>query len=339
MVAGAAADEVLGLTARFVEDGRLLPISPDQIAERLGPGGGFLWLDVDAWTPAVDDLLTAHLNLHPVARDYARVRNHMPMVHGYRDHLFLVLHRPVVLRAGETEMVELDVFLGRRFVVTVQKRNADRIGGIEAVSEIDETLDRIAGGRVRPDTPVELVHAVVSLMALRQRLLVQDVAIRVADLEHRALRGRLNDPEQSLDEMFLVRYELLSVRTTAAHNEEVLGRARRLEAVADGHKEPRLADLQDMFRRVHRMTDSEQELLAGVIGLFRARTDTKMTVASERLAVLAAVTLPVTAISSVYGVNVIVNGQTQVVQLVIVLVVMAVISGLLLRWTKKQGWW
>ncbi len=46
------------------------------------------------------------------------------------------------------------------------------------------------------------------------------------------------------------------------------------------------------------MTDSEQELLAGVIDLYRTRTDTKMMIAMERLAVLAAVTLPATAIAS-----------------------------------------
>ena len=42
-------------------------------------------------------MLAAELHLHPVARDDCQVHNHRPMVHGYRDHLFLVLHRPVVL--------------------------------------------------------------------------------------------------------------------------------------------------------------------------------------------------------------------------------------------------
>ena len=64
-----------------------------------------------------------------------------------------------------------------------------------------------------------------------------------------------------------------------------------------------------------------------------------MTVAMERLAVIAAVTLPVTAIASVYGMNVIVNEHTHVNQLVGVIVAMLLISGLLLRWAKRQGWW
>lgn len=73
-----------------------------------------------------------------------------------------------------------------------------------------------------------------------------------------------------------------------------------------------------------------------MIELYRTRTDTKMMIAGERLA---AVTLPVTAISSILGMNVIASANTQVTALVVLLVVMLVISGVLLRYTKRQGWW
>jgi Mg2+ and Co2+ transporter CorA len=327
------------MTVRLVSNGGVMEKSVEEIPVLLKREDGFVWLDVPQWTVEIDGLLAAELNLHPVAREYCRVRNHMPMVHGYRDHVFMVLHRPVVLGQGETRLVELDLFVGDRFLITVHKRDDASIAAVEAVSEIEETLDRIGGGRIAPRTPVELTHALVSLMALRQRLLVQDVAVRVSEVEDKVLHQQLTNPEHALEEMFLVRYELLSVRTTAAHSEEVLARARKLLAPGHHDDEVQLADLQDMFRRVHRMTDSEQELLAGVIDLYRTRNDTKLTIASERLAVLAAITLPATAISSVYGMNVIVNPHTEPVQLTVVLIIMAAISGVLLRWTKKQGWW
>ena len=327
------------MTVRLVSNGGVMEKSVEEIPVLLKREDGFVWLDVPVWTVEIDGLLAAELNLHPVAREYCRVRNHMPMVHGYRDHVFMVLHRPVVLGQGETRLVELDLFVGDRFLITVHKRDDASIAAVEAVSEIEETLDRIGGGRIAPRTPVELTHALVSLMALRQRLLVQDVAVRVSEVEDKVLHQQLTNPEHALEEMFLVRYELLSVRTTAAHSEEVLARARKLLGPGHHDDEVQLADLQDMFRRVHRMTDSEQELLAGVIDLYRTRNDTKLTIASERLAVLAAITLPATAISSVYGMNVIVNPHTEPVQLTVVLIIMAAISGVLLRWTKKQGWW
>jgi magnesium transporter len=55
--------------------------------------------------------------------------------------------------------------------------------------------------------------------------------------------------------------------------------------------------------------------------------------------VIAAVTLPITAIASVYGMNVIVSDKTHLGQLAIVLGVMVAISLTLLRWARRQGWW
>ena len=87
------------------------------------------------------------------------------------------------------------------------------------------------------------------------------------------------------------------------------------------------------------LADGESHFLFGVIELYQTKVHTKMTVAMERLAVIAAVTLPITAIASVYGMNVIVNDETHYLQLGIVLVAMVTISLTLLRWARRQGWW
>jgi Mg2+ and Co2+ transporter CorA len=88
-----------------------------------------------------------------------------------------------------------------------------------------------------------------------------------------------------------------------------------------------------------RITHSQLDFLSGITEYYRARTDTKMTIAAERLAVIAAITLPVTAISSVLGMNVIVNDSTNWPWLIILLVLMIALSLVLLRWAKRQGWW
>jgi magnesium transporter len=93
------------------------------------------------------------------------------------------------------------------------------------------------------------------------------------------------------------------------------------------------------MNRIRNLADGEREYLQGVIEFYRARAETKMTVAAERLAVIAVVTLPITALSSIYGMNIIVNGTTHVTQLIVVLAIMAVMSALLLAWAKRRGWW
>ena len=87
------------------------------------------------------------------------------------------------------------------------------------------------------------------------------------------------------------------------------------------------------------ISDAQLVFLMGVTEFYRARTDTKMTIAAERLAVIAAITLPITSLSSVVGMNVIVNESTRWVPLIILLLIMLIISLVLLRWAHKQGWW
>ncbi len=76
-----------------------------------------------------------------------------------------------------------------------------------------------------------------------------------------------------------------------------------------------------------------------MIELYQTKVNTKMTVAMERLAVIAAVTLPITAIASIEGMNMIVSLKENMIELGIVVLIMAVMSFLLLRWARRQGWW
>jgi Mg2+ and Co2+ transporter CorA len=169
---------------------------------------------------------------------------------------------------------------------------------------------------------------------------IGEVAEKIPGLEKRVMEGDFRDPESLLEELFLLRHELMTVRTMAAQEHDIFQRMSNLgDRVVPADDVHYSHDLADQFDRVRSIADGECQFLFGVIELYQTRVTTKMTLAMERLAVIAAVTLPVTAIASVYGMNVIVNGSTHWVQLILVLCAMVVISGLLLRWAHRQGWW
>jgi Mg2+ and Co2+ transporter CorA len=100
-----------------------------------------------------------------------------------------------------------------------------------------------------------------------------------------------------------------------------------------------VTDLEDQFRRIAQMGDAQREYLQGVIEFYQARTNTKMTLAAERLAVIAGVTLPVTAVSSIMGMNVIVSDHTHFGWLTGLLILMTAMSIAMLVWARRQGWW
>ena len=190
-----------------------------------------------------------------------------------------------------------------------------------------------------PPARAELSYAVTSAVARRQRALVGVVAGKLPELEQQVMVSQLKEPEELLERMFLLRHELTTARTMAAQSHDVHARIASLDRFVAEPVRLLARDLAEQFDRVRSIADGEAQFLFGVIELYQTKVNTKMTLAMERLAVIAAVTLPVTAIASVYGMNVIVNQHTHVPQLILVVLVMLAISGMLLRWARKQGWW
>ncbi len=300
---------------------------------------GLVWVDIPTCDGAAVRVLSEVFGFHPLAVRDCVERNRVPKVHAYPDHVFVVLHTPEQGKGGHIHYVELDQFVGPRYLVTVHGPVNPAVDPEVALRETRAVLQRVEAGRVRPASSFELSYAIVSALTRRQEAFVETLTRDVWLLEQRVTGGHLGDPEQFLEELFRARHGLLAVRTMGALSREVYGRMATLARSVPPEAQPLVEDIVDQFDRVHSMADGEKEYLQGVIEFYQTRTETKMTIAAERLAVIAAVTLPITALSSVYGMNIIVNHSTQFVQLAVALAVMAAISAALLLWAKRQEWW
>jgi len=329
--------EVLLITADGAQ-----PRSPDELDELLADvrgGRGVLWVDVPLWDEAAAAALTDRFGIHPRAADDCARRNPVPKVHLYPDHLFVVLHAPERGERGHVHYVELDQFIGPGWYITVHGPLNPKVTPEAARVETGAVTRRLQAGRFRPTSAHELSFAVVAALTARLRDYLAALTEEVWALERQVTAGHHGDAEEFLEELFQVRHGLLTVRTIAALSREVYGRMVGLAAVRDDAARALVADVEDQFRRIAQMGDAQREYLQGVIEFYQTRTNTKMTIAAERLAVIAAVTLPVTAVSSIMGMNVIVNDSTHISWLVGLLVFMAAMSVLMLVWAHRQGWW
>lgn len=301
---------------------------------------GFLWLDIPTWDSAAEQILTDEFQLHPVAIDQARERNHTARVHSYRDHVFLIIHAPEIGSGGHVHYLELDQFVSERFLITVHGPLNPRVPMEKALAETRAVIRRLDAGRLQPKSPFALMYAIVSAVILKEEILVAELARDVGLLEQRVMAGSEEQkPEEFLTALFSARHELLTIRTMAAQGAEIYGRAITLSEFAPKDGLRLMQDLLDQYERMTRISSSQLDFLMGVTEFYRTRTDTKMTIAAERLAVIAAITLPITALSSVIGMNVIVNERTMWIPLFILLSIMLTLSLILLRWAKRQGWW
>jgi Mg2+ and Co2+ transporter CorA len=299
---------------------------------------GLVWVDIPVWDEAAERVLGTTFGFHPLAiRDSAN-RNSVPKIHCYDDHVFLVLHAPQPGEGGHVHYVELDQFVGERYLVTVHGPLNPAVDPAAAMVEVNTVLGRLVSGKLRPDKAFELSYALLTALTGRLRSFTAELTKDVWKLEQRVTGGHLGDPESFLDEMFRARHGLLAVSTMSALSREVYGRMVTLAVFGQGHGRELLEDAVDQFQHLSVMADTQKAYLQGTIEFYQARTNTKMTVAAERLAVIAAITLPVTALSSVLGMNLIVNQQTHWVLLLITLAVMLAMSAMLLVWARRKGW-
>ncbi|MGV8907518.1 MAG: magnesium transporter CorA family protein [Propionicimonas sp.] len=314
--------------------------SEEEIPALLADPSGWLWLDVPEPDEDTARLLGEVFGAHPTAVQDVLERNHVPRLHVYGRTLFLVLHRPEAGIGGHVHYLELDQLIGPNYLVTLHGPRNLAVPLERLLAETDELAERMLSGRHVPVGPWAASYRIVSTLALSEERYVNRLAKEVGELEKRVMAHAGDaDPQAFLEELFLTRHALLTLQTMTTQSAEIYGRAVRLLGDAEKATMKGLRDNKDAYDRLSRITGSQLDFLTGVTEYYRARTDTKMTIAAERLAVIAAITLPVTAISSVMGMNVIVNDSTQWLGLSILLVSMSGMSLWLLRWAKRQGWW
>jgi Mg2+ and Co2+ transporter CorA len=110
---------------------------------------GFLWLDVPEWSDDGEAILANEFHFHPMAIAKSKNRTHVPRVHVYPDHVFIVVHAPEIGVGGHVHYLELDQFVGEHFLVTLRPHQPQGpVGGGAA-------RDRGSGGPdgERPATP------------------------------------------------------------------------------------------------------------------------------------------------------------------------------------------
>jgi Mg2+ and Co2+ transporter CorA len=136
---------------------------------------GFLWLDIPEWSDAAESILANEFHFHPMAIAESKARNHVPRVHVYPDHFFIVVHTPEIGAGGHVHYLELDQFVGEHFLVTVHGPISPKVPLEAALRETSLVGTRMESGRLRPTSPFALTYAIVSTIARLEAEMVAEI--------------------------------------------------------------------------------------------------------------------------------------------------------------------
>jgi magnesium transporter len=142
------------MDVRLVSNGEVEDRGVNELQKLLEGEDGFVWVDIPAGDEEADHVPSEVFRFRPMAVKDAVERNRLPKMHAYHDHVFVVLHAPEIGKYGHVHYIELDQFVGVRYLVTVHGPINPAVHPDVALRETRAVLQRIqAGRRLRPVTP------------------------------------------------------------------------------------------------------------------------------------------------------------------------------------------
>jgi Mg2+ and Co2+ transporter CorA len=268
------------MDVRFITKGGIEERGVEELPLLLQGEDGLVWADIPAMDDEAARVLSDVFRFHPLAVKDATERNRVPKMHAYHDHVFVILHAPERGKHGHVHYVELDQFIGLRYLVTVHGPVNPAVHPDVALRETRAVLERIKAGRLQPVTPFELSHAIVAAVTREQEDFIETVTKDVWQLEQRLTGGNVGDPEKYLNELFQARHGLLAVRTMGAQSSAIYHSMTSLTGISSEGR-PLVADSAQQFDRVRSLADGETEYLHGVIEFYQTVLSVKSTLLGQ----------------------------------------------------------
>lgn len=255
------------------------------------PPDGWTWLDVIAGPEDLDELLavTDDLGLDRLAVHDAVVDVDMPKVDDFGTHVLMVFHG---LRDDAVATYEVDCFLADRLLVTVRARHAVSVDALW--SQVGRRRDLARAGID------EIAGVLADVMTRRLLSVLEAFDDRVEGLVGKALAA---DPTL-LEELTAVRTDLTGVRRVVKPQREALDVLRHsTSAVVSDAGRRQFSDVFDVASRLASGLDEARAAIAETLDAYRGAEARQATEVSKVLTVYAAIMLPLSLISGIFGMN------------------------------------
>ncbi len=254
-----------------------------------------IWIDLagDA-TPESEHLLREVFRFHPAAiEDCFEARAH-PKIEAFDDYVFVITHG--LLRgstAEDADVVELDAFLGKRFLVTHHEQESRSINAAATSME--------NGGSTLRRGPASVLHAILDRQVDSIEPVLDAVEERVEQLEERVF-GR---PQRAdLATMLALKRTTLQFRRWMSKQREVVLRLSRNEfQLVAGHDAVLFRDVYDHLARFTDLVETHRDMIGSLQETYLSITNLRLAEIMKFLTLFTAVLMPLTVITGIYGMN------------------------------------
>ncbi len=272
---------------------RLAEIDKREISDYVARPDCFVWVALKDPTEAELAEMQEEFGLHELAVEDARHGHQRPKIEEYADSLFVVLST-IEVAGDELHAGEMDVFVGKNYILTVRQRTERGFQDVRARCEREPELLSHGSGYV--------LYVLMDAVVDRYFPVLEAVETKLEAAEEQLfVRGsaRIN-----IEELYYVKQKLTTLKHAAAPLLETSGKllGGRVPPVCTGLGEY-FRDVYDHLIRLNQSIDSLRDTVNTAIQVNVAMITYGETEVTKRLAAWAALIAVPTFIASLYGMN------------------------------------
>ncbi|MGH7833557.1 MAG: magnesium/cobalt transporter CorA [Candidatus Binatia bacterium] len=281
------------LTIRRAAPKGVEEVNRDAVPEVLARGDSTLWFHLDRPTDEELKFLETHLRIHHLTLEDIVKQNQRPKIESFEHYVYIALHPLRRQNKTHIEPTELDLVLGKNWLVSAH------YGPLAGVIESEHLHERIVNAlAVGADF---LLYTVVDLVVDSYFPILDEIDDEIDALEERLLKSpRPGD----MNRLLRLKRSLVHIRRAVGPQREVFNQLTRHDfPFVRPEYNVYFRDVYDHLIRITEELDSLRDLLSGALEIHLASMSNQLNITMKRLTAWGTIFVVITAIAGIYGMN------------------------------------
>ena len=279
------------------QDGKKLgDIPKEAIGEYVHRPECFVWVALKDPTPEELEDMEKEFDLHPLAVEDARHGHQRPKIEEYGTSLFAVLH-VVELHDGEINVGEIDIFVGKNYILSIRQRTQHGFGEVRARAESEPELLKHGAGFV--------FYALMDNIVDRYFPVVDALEVDLERIEANIFEGEAgNGARANIKALYELKHKGMMVRHAVEPLIEAVHKlyGGRVPQVCVGTQDY-FRDVYDHLLRVSQQLDGLRDMVITALQVNLSMISLAENAVMKRLASYGALVAVPTMIAGIYGMN------------------------------------
>ena len=271
-------------------------LPPEQFPGLIRNPRGVLWVDFISEPPDTCQPILEEFGFHPLAIDDALQETHVPRLDDWGEYLYIVLNYMNMESNGdtwETKVDELDVFLGKNYIVTHHDHRITAVDETWLVCDRDE--------RNLHEGADHILYRIADNLMAGYMPAVEQIDEAIDHIEDQVFD---RPSPRTLEQLLALKRVLVAMRRIIIPQREVLNKLARDDyQVIDPKDRVFFRDIYDHLVRLHDLNESLRDLVGSVLDTYLSVINNRMNEVMKTLTIITVLFMPLTFLTGYFGMN------------------------------------